>query len=69
MHHQVLILIIIIASFQALAWVTRKYLLKDKRLNINAIKLFESLIISGFLFSYILYVTDVKEIKKTFNID
>ena len=68
MHHHVFILIIIIASFQALAWVTRKYLLKDKRLNINAIKLFESLVISGFLFTYILSVTNVKDIKKTYKL-
>ena len=66
MHHNVFILIIIIASFQALAWVTRKYLLKDKRLNLNAIKLFESLIISGLLITYIFSVTNVKNIKKTY---
>ena len=66
MHHNVFILIIIIASFQALAWVTRKYLLKDKRLNLNAIKLFESLIISGLLITYIFSVTNVKDIKKTY---
>ena len=68
MHHHVFVLIIIIAAFQALAWVTRKYLLSDKKLNSNAIKLFESLVISGFLFTYIFSVTNVKEIKKTYNL-
>ena len=68
MHHQVFILIVVIASFQALAWVTRKYLVADKRLHINAIKLFESFIISGLLISYILYTTNIKDIKDSYKI-
>jgi drug/metabolite transporter (DMT)-like permease len=68
MHHHVYVLVIIIASFQALAWVTRKYLLKDKRLDINAIKLFESFIISGFLITYILSTTNMKDIKDSYKL-
>jgi len=65
MHHSSLLIIMVIAIFQALAWVARKKVINNKNLDLGAIKMFESTLITVFLFTYILMTTDINILKDT----
>ena len=68
MHHEIMVLIVIVAVVQSVGWMARKKILINKKLNIQAIKMFESTLITLFLLTYILSTTSFDTIKETYHL-